>query len=92
MTFNITQKHIDAGDTSMGYCPIALAVTEALGDNAYVLVDYKTIYIGDYGESTGLKKGKSYNLPSSAIAWIATHDAKFPGTTPKPFSFELEIA
>lgn len=79
MRFSVYQRHIDRGFGGKGcelICPIAIAMTEALG-----------VKIGVWkGRAWNIATGESYQLPDNAIKAYVKYDHGYPM---KPFDFEI---
>lgn len=82
MRIEVTQGDIDTGcrKTSQN-CPIAIAVSRAVGKRVGVSENLVSIYFNG-GVSQVCK------LPSEATKFITRYDA---GYRPAPFGFELEV-
>ena len=77
--FSVYQRHIDRGFRGKGsefICPIAIAMTEALGTKIGV---WK-------GKAWNVETGESYVLPDNAIKAYVRYDH---GLLMKPFDFEI---
>lgn len=85
MKIQVTQEHIDRGNQceSMA-CPIALAMTEALGIPVYVTPDAAGVDM-TYGDDEEVE----VELPELAQAFVAAFDLDRTGA---PFAFDLPAA
>lgn len=85
MIINVTQEHIDAGETKNCWaCPVALALRDVIHGAA--AVTNTLIKIRKQGET--FSSGLMVQSPMSVFHFVTKFDA---GITPPPFSFELNI-
>ena len=79
MKIKVTKEHIKAGQRkSARYCPVALAVTEAVGHLVYVS--------NEYIDCHPQHKYKKYAMPDEVANFIHNFDNN---GSPEPFEFEL---
>lgn len=82
MKIKVTKEHIKAGRRkSACYCPVALAVTEAVGSLAYVCQDRINTFKKDYNHDY-----QEYTATNEVAEFIHSFDNN---GSPDPFEFEL---
>lgn len=77
MTINVTAEDIAVGErNNCGWCPVALAVRRATGEQAWVHPDALIV------------RGRRCPMPSEVWARVLKYDVQ---GVMEPFSFELEV-